>query len=102
MEKAVSAFPDHLIIYSSDSSHLVRRQLGESDSVFSAPSRAVAGGGLLKRYQLLTPGLILTLVMVFFVLVPVIMLGVNALASIQSPLRAEAPRSFSAKDKKSQ
>ena len=105
MEKAVSAFPDHLVIYSSDSSHLVRRQLGEvsgSGSLFSAPSRAVAGDGLLKHYQLLTPGLILTLIMVFFVLVPVIMLGVNALASIQSPLRAEAPRSFSAKDKKSQ
>ena len=105
MEKVASAFPDHLIVYSSDSSHFVRRQLGEtsdSGSLFSAPNHTVADGGILKRYQLLTPGLILTLVVVFFVLVPVIALGVNALASIQSPLRAEAPRSFNAKDKKNQ
>jgi len=105
VERIVSAFPDHLIIYSSDSSHFVRRQLGEtpdSGPLFSAPNHTAADGGILKRYQLLTPGLILTLIVVFFVLVPVIALGVNALASIQSPLRAEAPRSFNAKDKKNQ
>lgn len=62
----------------------------------------MAGGGILKRYQLLTPGLILALLVVFFMLVPIIMLGVNVLASIQSPLRVEAPRSFNAKDKKNQ
>jgi len=105
MEKVASAFPDHLIVYSSDSSRFVRRQLEEtanSGSLFSAPNHTMAGVGILKRYQLLTPGLILTLIVVFFVLVPIIVLGVNALASIQSPLRAEAPRSFSAKDKKNQ
>jgi len=103
--RIVSAFPDHLIVYSSDSSHFVRRQLGEtpdSGPLFSAPNHTVADGGILKRYQLLTPGLILTLIVVFFVLVPVIAFGVNALASIQSPLRAEAPRAFNAKDKKNQ
>ena len=105
IEKVASAFPDHLIIYSSDSSRFVRRQLGEtpdSGSLFSAPNHTVADGGILKRYQLLTPGLILTLIVVFFVLVPIIVLSVNALASIQSPLRAETPRSFSARDKKNQ
>ena len=105
MEKVASAFPDHLIVYSSDSSRLMRRQFEEtpdSSPLFSAPSNAVADGGILKRYQLLTPGLILTLIVVFFVFVPIIVLGVNALASIQSPIRAEAPRSFSAKDKKNQ
>lgn len=105
MEKATSAFPDHLIVYSSDSSRFVRRQTegaSDSGSLFSAPDRTAAGGGILKRYQLLTPGLILTLLIVFFVLVPIIALSVNALASIQSPLRVEAPRSFSAKDKKNQ
>lgn len=102
MEKVASAFPDHLIIYSSDSSHFMRRQLEESSdsgSLFSAPNPT---GGILKRYQLLTPGLILTLIMVFFLLVPIIAFSVSALASIQSPLRVEAPRSFSAKDKKNQ
>ena len=105
MEKVGFAFPEHLAIYSSDSSHLMRRQLEEtsdSGSLFSAPNHAVVDGGVLKRYQLLTPGLIVTLGMVLFVLVPIIVLSVNALATIQSPLRAEAPRSFSAKDKKNQ
>jgi len=105
MEKVTSAFPDHLIVYSSDSSRFARRQLEEtsdSSSLFSAPNQPVVDGGILKRYQLLTPGLILTLIVVFFVFVPIIVLGVNALASIQSPLRAEVPRSFSAKDKKNQ
>ncbi|KAF9643308.1 hypothetical protein BDM02DRAFT_3224734 [Thelephora ganbajun] len=105
MEKLASAFPDHLIIYSSDSSRFVKRQLEETpdpSSFFTAPNHMVADGGILKRYQLLTPGLILTLIVVFFVLVPIIVLSVNALASIQSPLRAEAPRSFSVKDKKNQ
>jgi len=105
MEKVAFTFPDYLVIYSSDSSRLMRRQLGEasdSGSLFSAPNNTVADGGVLKRYQLLTPGLIVTLGMVLFVLVPIIVLGVNALATIQSPLRAEASRSFSVKDKKNQ
>jgi len=105
MEKVTAAFPDHLIVYSSDSPLLMRRQLEEtldSSSLFSAPSDAGTSGGILKRYQLLTPGLILTLILVFFVFVPIIALGVNALAGIRSPIRAEAPRSFSAKDKKNQ
>lgn len=105
MEKVASDFPDHLIIYSSDSSRLMRRQLedtSDSGTLFSAPNPTVAEGGILKRYQLLTPGLILTLIVVFFVVVPIIAFGINALASIQSPLRVEAPRSFSAKDKKNQ
>lgn len=83
----------------------MRRQFEEttgSSPLFSPPSDVVADGGILKRYQLLTPGLILTLIVVFFVFVPIIVLGVNALAGIQSPIRAEAPRSFSAKDKKNQ
>jgi len=105
MENVAFAFPYHLAIYTSDSSRLVRRQLEEtpdSGSLFSAPNHTVADGGILKRYQLLTPGLIVTLGVVLFVIVPIIVLGVNALATIQSPLRAEAPRSFSAKDKKNQ
>lgn len=105
MERVASSFPDHLIVYSSDLSHPTRRQLGEipvSDSLFSAPNHTVVDAGILKRYQLLTPGLILALIVVLFVVVPIIAFSVTALASIQSPLRAEAPRSFNAKDKKNQ
>jgi hypothetical protein len=105
MEKAASAFPNHLVVYSSDSPHFGARQLEETPDpspLFSPPSDTVVQGGFLKRYQLLTPGLILTLIVVFFVFVPIIVLGVNALASIQSPLRTEVPRSFSTKDRKNQ
>ncbi|KAI0308389.1 hypothetical protein OF83DRAFT_1180929, partial [Amylostereum chailletii] len=59
-------------------------------------------GGLLKRYQLLTPALITSLLIALFVLLPAVLLGVNALASIQSPLRVEAPKGFSAHEKKTQ
>lgn len=59
-------------------------------------------GGILKRYQLLTPALISSLLIVLFVLLPIIMLGITALASIQSPLKVEAPKSYSAREKKIQ
>ena len=105
MEKVATVFPNHLIIYTSESPLFVRRQLGDtpdSGSLFSAPNNTMADAGILKRYQLLTPGLILTLILVFFVFVPVIALGINALASLQSPTQTETPRSFNAKDKKNQ
>ena len=56
----------------------------------------------MKRYQLLTPGLILVLLVSLFILVPVIFLGVSALSSIQSPLTNEIPKGFSAEEKKNQ
>ena len=104
MKKVSSTFPDHLIVYFSPPSPFARRQPEEIPDfgLIPAPNRTVSDGGILRRYQLLTPGLILILVLVYFVLVPVFVLSVNALASIQSPLRAEVPRSFSAKDKKNQ
>jgi len=105
MERVSSAFPNHLIIYTSESPLFVRRQLGDTSdagSLFSAPNNTMADADILKRYQLLTPGLILTLVLVFFVFVPVIALGINALASLRSPIQTEAPRSFNAKDRKNQ
>lgn len=63
---------------------------------------APTDGGILKRYQLLTPGLIISLLVAFFVLVPVVLMGVYALASIQSPVRLDAPKGFNAAEKKTQ
>jgi hypothetical protein len=59
--------------------------------------------GILARYQLLTAPLITSLLIVFFVVVPAVMLGINALASIQAP-RMEAPgaKGFNADAKKNQ
>lgn len=69
----------------------------------AAPSKAASPeGGILKRYQLLTPGLIISLLVAFFVLVPVIFVGISALASIQSPVRLDAPKGFNAAEKKNQ
>ncbi|CAE6438490.1 unnamed protein product [Rhizoctonia solani] len=49
-------------------------------------------GGILARYQLLTPGLLTALIIAFGLLIPLLMVGINALASIQSPLRTESPK----------
>lgn len=72
------------------------------DSVYAPVNTTLPEGGILKRYQLLTPGLISVLLISFFILVPIVMMGFSALASIQSPLRVEAPKGYSAGDKKTQ
>jgi len=109
-----STFSKHLVIYSSSHSpNFFRRQFDpQTDpaaihadayaSPFAAPNTTLPKGGIFKRYQLLTPALIMSLLVVFFVLIPVVMLGINALSSIQSPLRAEPPKAFNARDKKNQ
>jgi hypothetical protein len=51
---------------------------------------------------LLTPALITSLLLVFFIIVPVVLFGVSALASIQSPLRIQPPKGYSADEKKNQ
>ncbi|KAF8239457.1 hypothetical protein L208DRAFT_1428746, partial [Tricholoma matsutake] len=106
-----SSFPNHLIIYtgSSSSSTLSKRQAPPPpapsrpvlENIFQA-NTTLPDGGILKRYQLLTPGLIMALLVAFFILLPVAMIGFSALASIQSPLRVEPPRGYSATEKKSQ
>jgi hypothetical protein len=105
-----SLFPKHLVIFSGSPSWLSARQ---APSDFDSPSvilnstsggntTVLRDGGILKRYQILTPALITTLLITLFVLVPVIMLGVSALASIQSPLSSEVPKGFDAQEKKVQ
>ncbi|KAG8728711.1 hypothetical protein FRC10_004633 [Ceratobasidium sp. 414] len=56
-------------------------------------------GGILARYQLLTPGLLTGLLIAFGLLIPLLMVGVNALASIQNPIRTEAPKGLSLEKK---
>jgi len=106
-----SLFPKHLVIFSGSPSRLFARQApSEFDSppssllgsTFGGNTTVLQNGGILKRYQILTPALITTLLITLFVLVPVIMLGVSALASIQSPLSSEVPKGFDAQEKKVQ
>ncbi|KAI0643613.1 hypothetical protein C8Q79DRAFT_1002246 [Trametes meyenii] len=106
LSKIEAVFSNYLVIYSgSPGSLLHARQSTESSSTFkqaAALADASPSGGILKRYQLLTPGLILALLVTLFVLLPIIFVGVSALSSIQSPLTNDIPKGFSAEEKKNQ
>ncbi|KAK7051362.1 hypothetical protein VNI00_004862 [Paramarasmius palmivorus] len=105
-------FDDQLVIYTGSSHNLFKRQQDMTpdrpvlDFTPTATSTSLPKknkGGILHNYQLLTPGLIITLLVVLFVFLPVLYFGISALASIQSPLRIEvAPKGFNAGDKKNQ
>jgi hypothetical protein len=108
-----STFPKYLIVYtgSSPSPAVSKRQTPDivppsrpvlELSNFSNANTTLPEGGILKRYQLLTPGLITVLLVTVFLLVPIVMTGINALASIQSPLRVEAPKGYNALERKTQ
>ncbi|KAI9507201.1 hypothetical protein F5148DRAFT_147344 [Russula earlei] len=93
LDKIARAFPRHLVIMAGSP---------RQDDPVPPPSPAPPAGGILARYQLLTPALITSLILAFFVLVPIVLYGISALASIQSPLRVQPPKGFSADEKKNQ
>ncbi|KAI0301936.1 hypothetical protein B0F90DRAFT_1810010 [Multifurca ochricompacta] len=68
LERIERAFPRHLVIFSGS-----RRQ----DDTVPKPAPS---GGILARYQLLTPALITSLLLALFVLVPIVLFGISALA----------------------
>ena len=95
LDEIEQAIPNHLVIlFGTSSSSFERRQLQEDapPPFFFTAEQQAQSDGIFARYQLLTPGLIITLLIVFFVLVPILMLVVKALASIQSSVRLDAPR----------
>ncbi|KAI0352777.1 hypothetical protein OH77DRAFT_1408489 [Trametes cingulata] len=105
LAKIEALFSNYLVIYAgSPASVLHARQSTTSSSTFDAAAAPTdpSAGGILKRYQLLTPGLILALLVALFVLLPIIFVGVSALASIQSPLSNDIPKGFNAEEKKNQ
>ncbi|KAM5540582.1 hypothetical protein V8D89_005613 [Ganoderma adspersum] len=102
LSKIEAMFADYLVIYTGVPDTSLHARQSSSSSTFEAQAVASPSGGILKRYQLLTPGLILVLLVSLFILVPVIFLGVSALSSIQSPLTNEIPKGFSAEEKKNQ
>ncbi|TFY54176.1 hypothetical protein EVJ58_g9013 [Rhodofomes roseus] len=96
-------FPSHLVVYAGWHPSLYARQSSPfASNLTSTAAFATPSGGILARYQLLTPGLILALAVGFFILVPIVLMGVSALASIQSPLQGEAPKGYIASEKKNQ
>ncbi|KAH8106340.1 hypothetical protein BXZ70DRAFT_433961 [Cristinia sonorae] len=98
IEGLSSAFPKHLVIYSDwqpTHSVLTRQEAPV------APSKKVVGG-ILKHYQLLSPGLIISLFLSIFVLIPVVLVGIQALSSIKSPVRLDGKMLAEYRQKKNQ
>ena len=96
--------PRSIFIYTGNSVSLDKRQMlnnewSESDSstAFAAPSSL----SILQRYQLLTPALIMGLIVVLFLLLPLMLVAINALGSIQTPTRMQSSPGLS-RDKKNQ
>jgi hypothetical protein len=97
-----TSFPDHLVIYAGQplNTHFARADIG---SAFRPSHNAtLPEGGILKKYQLLTPGLITVLLVVLFVFIPVLWVGISALSSIQSPIKMDLPKGFNSQEKKNQ
>ncbi|KAF8966397.1 hypothetical protein BDZ97DRAFT_1807682 [Flammula alnicola] len=116
LKALASVFPNHLVVYTGSPLHasFMKRQSPDTpdrpilDLSSPPPAQTFAAnttlpsGGILKKYQLLTPGLITALLVAFFVLVPVLLVGLNALASIQNPVRSDVGKTFNALEKKNQ
>lgn len=59
-------------------------------------------GGILKKYQLLTPELITSLTVFLFIISPILIFGLKALAGIQNPIRLDVSKTFDAQERKNQ
>jgi len=101
LERLAATFPNHLIIYTGSSAPSFAKRAAPIVGR-AAPNGTATTGGILARYQLLTPGLITTLLITLFVLVPIVMFGIQALASIQSPMQNALPKGYDATEKKNQ
>ncbi|KIP05802.1 hypothetical protein PHLGIDRAFT_19598 [Phlebiopsis gigantea 11061_1 CR5-6] len=111
IENISKTFSKYMVVYAGWNPMLRSRQDLEDGPALefvaepspASPSKAAApAGGVLSKYQLLTPGLIISLIVGLFVLLPVVFLGISSLASIQSPVRLDAPKGFNAAEKKNQ
>jgi hypothetical protein len=106
LAKINAAFTSHLVLYTGSPLEHQRRQLSPSseyDSTYILPDNStLADAGIFKRYQLFSTPLLVALLVVFFIIVPIIMLAVSALASLQSSVRLDAPKGYSAQEKKIQ
>lgn len=104
--KIDAAFTSHLVLYTGSPSEYSRRQFSPSsefDSTYAPPDNStLSDGGIFQRYQLFSSPLLVALIVVFFIIVPIIMLAVSALASLPSSVRLDAPKGYNAQEKKAQ
>ncbi|KAG8955898.1 hypothetical protein FRC04_006345 [Tulasnella sp. 424] len=105
LSSLAQTFPSHLVVLagtieSSFSRAHSKRRFDELQralpSEFVSPTAdqvqgraALPKGGIFHRYQLLTPGLITSIGITFGLLLPFMLIVINALASIKSPVRSE-------------
>ena len=109
ISRVTSSLPSHLVVYigshpftkrqhnDTEPNEIPSRPAFQSSAKFDVPAFApvnitLATGSLFQRCRFFTPGLITALLIVFGLLVPLLMVGIYALASIQSPLRMDAPK----------
>jgi len=102
------AFPNHLFIYTGILNHAVRDS--SSSRVPAVPFGSWAtraqlesksGTSILSRYQLLTPGLLVSLLLVLFLIIPIVAFAIRALASVRASFKIDS-RSRIGSDKKNQ
>ncbi|GJJ07791.1 hypothetical protein Clacol_001996 [Clathrus columnatus] len=110
IKEQTASFSSHLVIYTS--SHSARSELDKVESLHSLPIHAdvaeainstLPTGSLFQRYQFFTPALLAGFFVGFIILLPILMLGVYAIASIQTPSRMDSVGSRTVSlDKKNQ
>ncbi|KIJ32326.1 hypothetical protein M422DRAFT_265820 [Sphaerobolus stellatus SS14] len=110
VSNVASVFPSHIVIYTSSRPLAKRQEVlmeeddmlddtspffvmdnSKSQSASAAVNTTLVKGSLTQRYQFFTPGLITALLVMFGLFIPILMFGINALASIQSP-RMDSPK----------
>lgn len=101
-----SVFPSHFVIYTGPGlSNLHVRQAPDTGSrpvIDVTNSSQVPVGTTAQSTVFFTTGLVTALLIVFFILLPALSMGIGALSSIQTPIRMDAPKGYSAVEKKNQ
>jgi len=109
LEVSATEFTNHLVIFVgsplSTLSGNFKRQEPIPSVVRSSDysNTRLSASGVLNKYQLLTPELITSLLVSFFIILPIAFYGLKALASIQNPISMDTTKSsFYALEKKNQ
>ena len=71
LAKIEAVFANYLVIYAGSPGSMLHARQSASSVTFEAEVAAAPSGGILQRYQLLTPGLIVILLISLFILIPI-------------------------------
>jgi hypothetical protein len=107
LDTIASVFPSHFIIYKGPGvSKLLARRGPDTISrpvidVTNSSQQPVIPSTQ-QNTVFFTSGLVTALLLVFLILLPALMMGIGALASIQTPTRMDAPKGYNAVERKKQ